>query len=86
MLGESKCSPQALAPKPQLREVSYMLSDLIDKANSIAAAIDDKLFGCVPVNECDKPCTPNALQGTLDGSIKGIQQLLGILDEINCRL
>jgi hypothetical protein len=83
MDNNAKC---CAAPRPQLRESAGALSDMLDRANDIAEAIEDKLYGLTQSESCDKACPPNTVQNGIDRSGNAIAKLVTRLDSINSRL
>ena len=83
----TKCSTGA-EPQPQLRDSVDILGGLLDEANGIALAIEDKLYGVDQTQTAcaETPCPPNTIQYGLDRSVSAVQKLLNRLDSINSRL
>jgi hypothetical protein len=79
---EAKCT----APQPQLRDSVEELAAMLDKANDIAEAIEDKLYGVNQCETCDKACPPNNVQYGINRSTSAIQKLISRLDSISSRL
>jgi len=83
-----KCAAAPQPPQPQLRDSVGILGGLLDEANGIALAIEEKLYG---VNQtqtacAETPCQTNTIQYGLNRSVSAAQQLLNRLDGINSRL
>ena len=81
-MNEAKCA----APKQLLRDVTSDMVGMLEKANEIAEAVEDKLFGANPTESCDKACPPQNVQNAVDRSINQIKKLIDNLDNICSRL
>ena len=84
--GNDCCSAKQVAPQQQLRDATSDMVGMLEKANEIAKAIEDKLFGVNTPEACDKANPPQTVQSAVDKSINQIHKLIGNLDNINSRL
>jgi len=76
----------AKAPHPPMRDCICTVVEGIDRANELAEAIANKLFGDGENDRCEKAVPPQNVQNGIDRSDVALRRRVSRLDEINTRL
>jgi hypothetical protein len=69
-----------------MRDCICTVAEGIDRANELAEAIANKLFGDGENDRCEKAVPPQNIQNGIDRSDVALRRLVNTLEEINSRL